>query len=636
MTAKLQFTAMLAKRISVVLLAIIAMPAFANVNYVVTGVNEEMRDNVLQFVDTIQFGPQVRLGPADIERIEAVAIEKAAVAIRPFGYYAAQITTHVTGAESESPTVEIRIERGPPIIIESADISIVGPGENEAVLRVWLADWTLRPGTILNQENWEAHKREALDIAATRGYLGAEFSEHTIELDLERNVANLVLTLDSGTRYVMGDVIIGDHMLRPGILEYVPRFEKGDPYTARLAGWLRTDLWKTGYFTDVNVVEVERPELSPPAVDFRVTMATEHKNRYQGALGWGTDTDFRLQANWSRHPLSSSGGRLDIGAGWQQLDDQLRLRATHRRPRLDRAREYWVTDLTLSFENQDLEVRQSPEDEDYLQIANGDVSERHLRFGKRKLTNLASGEHQLFGTMFAQYIYTDRLFRLRPTPVVVTTPDFEADLVSTVGALSLGYEWDLVAVEGNFFQTKGHRNRAWIFHSNEGWGSDVGFTQAYASTRRSYLLGDKFKFHVRGEVGYTDADVNDVDLDVGGTLVNLSVTDLPNFYRFKAGGSMSVRGYGFEQLSNNDIGSNHVITGSAEVEYRFLNAWSAALFADIGNAFNDWSDPDLKRGVGVGIRWYSIAGEIRVDVAQALDFEGKPWQWHITIGTPLL
>ena len=99
---------------------------------------------------------------------------------------------------------------------------------------------------------------------------------------------------------------------------------------------------------------------------------------------------------------------------------------------------------------------------------------------------------------------------------------------------------------------------------------------------------------------------------------------------------MSVRGYGFEQLSDNNIGSNNMITASAEVEYRFLNSWSAALFYDIGNAFNDWDEPDLKRGAGIGIRWYSFAGEVRLDVAQALDFNGQPWRVHITIGTPLL
>ena len=99
---------------------------------------------------------------------------------------------------------------------------------------------------------------------------------------------------------------------------------------------------------------------------------------------------------------------------------------------------------------------------------------------------------------------------------------------------------------------------------------------------------------------------------------------------------MSVRGYGFEQLSNNDVGSNHIVTASVEAEYRVLRSWSVAAFADIGNAFNDGKDPDLKRGAGAGIRWYSIVGEVRVDIAQALDFEGRPWRLHVTIGTPLL
>jgi translocation and assembly module TamA len=143
-------------------------------------------------------------------------------------------------------------------------------------------------------------------------------------------------------------------------------------------------------------------------------------------------------------------------------------------------------------------------------------------------------------------------------------------------------------------------------------------------------------------VGYTDALVDNLTItvptpeDPGGIQVDLSVTQLPNFYRFKAGGSQSVRGYAFESLSNNDIGSNHIITASVEAEFRFRDNWSAAAFFDIGNAFNDFSDPDLHKGAGVGIRWYSIAGPIRVDVAQAIDFEGRPWRIHFTIGTPLL
>jgi translocation and assembly module TamA len=130
--------------------------------------------------------------------------------------------------------------------------------------------------------------------------------------------------------------------------------------------------------------------------------------------------------------------------------------------------------------------------------------------------------------------------------------------------------------------------------------------------------------------------VREVQIEVDERLFDLSVTELPNLYRFKAGGSRSVRGYGFESLSNNGIGSNNIVTASAEIEMAFRPDWSLATFFDAGNAFNEWGDFELLKGAGVGIRWYSIAGAIRLDIAQALDFEGEPWRVHFTIGTPLL
>ena len=38
----------------------------------------------------------------------------------------------------------------------------------------------------------------------------------------------------------------------------------------------------------------------------------------------------------------------------------------------------------------------------------------------------------------------------------------------------------------------------------------------------------------------------------------------------------------------------------------------------------------------MGLRWYSIAGPISLDVAQALSYDGQPWSINFTIGTPLL
>src|SRR5690606_41007599 len=117
--------------------------------------------------------------------------------------------------------------------------------------------------------------------------------------------------------------------------------------------------------------------------------------------------------------------------------------------------------------------------------------------------------------------------------------------------------------------------------------------QLYISSRRNFIR-DRWKLLLRAEVGYTDAKVDRLTLDVEGEPLALSLTRLPNQYRFKAGGSNSVRGYRFEDLSDNDVGSNHIISASAEIEMRVLEKWSAAAFVDIGNAFNDWNDFQLR------------------------------------------
>jgi len=262
-----------------------------------------------------------------------------------------------------------------------------------------------------------------------------------------------------------------------------------------------------------------------------------------------------------------------------------------------------------------------------------------------RVRNLKASGDQGFETLFVQYLHENKkleLFAELPPDfpsdllTLAQNPDFDRRLKSTIDTLILGVDWDRPSVRGKGFETAGRRDRAWLYVANESWGSDIKFNQIYASTVRNYLAGDHWKFLLRAEVGYSDAKVDQFTVDVDGRQIDLGITQLPEFYRFKAGGSRSVRGYGFEELSDNDLGSNNMITASAEVERKFLTNWSAAAFFDIGNAFNDWDNPDLKKGVGIGIRWYSIAGAIRVDYARALDFEGKPWRVHFTIGIPLL
>ena len=334
--------------------------------------------------------------------------------------------------------------------------------------------------------------------------------------------------------------------------------------------------------------------------------------------------------------MSSYGDRLDIGVGWQEYNDEYSLRATYRIPRRNRATQFWTSDLTLKHENLDFDIRVSP-DEDFIRIARGRVNESHLRMGRLKVRNFKSGEQQSLETLFVQTLNSDDEFEaVLPPQLLLAGQEGIGLFGGTTKALSVGFDYDLAAIHGKAWETDGHRERAWIFSSAKFFGSDRDFLQAYVSTRRNYLMGDRWKFLVRAEAGYTDAKVFEQEIGIDGEAIPLSVTELPHFYRFKAGGSGSVRGYAFEGLSNNNIGSNHIISASAEVEMKFLDNWSAAFFIDIGNAFNDWSNPELRKGFGVGLRWYSIAGPIRVDVAQAMDLAGKPWRVHFTIGTPLL
>jgi translocation and assembly module TamA len=621
------------------LLACSGSVSAADVRFDVSGISDPLLSNVLGHVSAFSMKRRSDISKKDYDDVVADAISKAKVALRPFGYYQPTVNGNIVASGEDDLVIRLKIIAGPPVLVDQVTINIVGEGANRSSLKAWRDSWPLTEGQVLDQQIWEERKLHALENLALVGYLAAEYTERRVELDLDTNRANLVLTLDTGKRFSFGQFDYGEHVLRPGIVEAIPRFKSGDPYSATLLDKFRLDLRKTGYFTEVIVEEIPRPDQESPVVDLNVRFETATRNTYQGSIGYGTDTSARLQAQWSRHPMSSYGDRLDIGVGWQEYNDEYSLRATYRIPRRNRGRQFWTSDLTLKHENLDFDIRFSP-DEDLIPVARGTVDESHLRLGRLKVRNFKSGEQQALETLFVQTLNSSDEFA--PVPVVpdpqnpLREPEGIELFGGTTKSLSIGFDYDLAAIYGKAWETDGHRDRAWIFASGEFFGSDRNFVQAYVSTRRNYLMGDRWKFLVRAEAGYTDAEVFEYQFGIDGGTAPLSVTRLPHFYRFRAGGSGSVRGYAFEELSNNNIGSNHILAASAEVEMKVLDNWSAALFVDIGNAFNDWSNPDLKTGIGVGLRWYSIAGPIRVDVAQAVDLTDKPWRIHFTIGTPLL
>jgi translocation and assembly module TamA len=603
----------------------------------ISGVQEPILGNVRSRVEPFRLTGTSRLSERRVENMRQDAERNARRALRPYGYYFPEISSRAVMVADRAWRIELDIVPGPPVIISSLVLEVRGPGADLRELQEWLDQWPLREGGMLVQPDWDREVRRALEIAGDSGYLLAEFTTRRMEVDLDRKRADLALTLETGEQAVMGEVRFHQDIVKPYIMENLPRFAAGDPYDAWILERFRIDVWRTGYFTDIEVVEDRHLEESPQRVDLDVTVKARKPNTYQGTIGIGSDTGPRIQLNWLRHLVSSNGDNLSLGVGWQEHNDEFFVRGGYRVPRNVESRQFWIAEALFKRENEDLNVS-NQFDEELFTLGNADITDYSIRLGRQRVYQRRKGHRQLFETMFVQSLYEQIDYRFRPEdPPLLNTllTDESVPLQQTSTDFSVGIEYEMPFIRGAGFETVGLNNRGWAFISDDAWGSDTDFTQIYLSSRWNVMAGKRWKFLLRGEAGYSDAEVNNLDVVVDDQLISLSVTQLPNLYRFKAGGSNSVRGYSFERLSNNNIGSNNIVTASAEMEMKVFGNWSAAAFFDIGNAFNDWDEMELKKGVGVGIRWYTIAGALRLDVAQALDLPGDPWRFHFTIGTAL-
>jgi len=124
----------------------------------------------------------------------------------------------------------------------------------------------------------------------------------------------------------------------------------------------------------------------------------------------------------------------------------------------------------------------------------------------------------------------------------------------------------------------------------------------------------------------------------GSTIVN-DFERLPKSLRFFAGGGSSVRGYDFESLgelnaNNRNRGGKQLIDLSLEYQHPINKEWSAAIFADAGNAFDDFNDIGLKVGLGFGARWKSPVGPVRIDVGFPADDFSEP-KLYLSVGSDL-
>ena len=612
-----------------------------------TGVEGELRQNVRAHVSLFQAESLDNLSTWRLRQLADRARDEARAALRPFGYYSPRILVRLEPPDQPDQPWRalIDIDPGEPVRFSSVDIALHGSGAGHSAFQTWRSTQPIQVGAIVNHPTWDQSIRDLERACQQYGFFDCHFTQRGITVDPARGAATATLHLDTGPRYHFGRTQPEDGPFTPKLMSRLNILSPGQPYTEAEITRQRQVLATAGLFERFVIEEKHDPDRHLVHLDYE--LFARSRDSYRATVGLGTDTGTRLQLGWQRHYLSARGNRLDTGFGIQERNEEYILRSEYFHPRGDDPDEFWTAGITLRREQDSFRFNDENQREPVFESFAGPREQAEFRAGRLdqrrfQTPQIARHINQLEERIFMA-VLNESFDALRPSAfteensaLLEANPELAANLKTSGQTIALGASWRLPEIGGRGFYTEGTVINAHIMGASTTLGSDTSFLQAYIGGRWHHLLSDRHKVLLSAEIGYTETTTTTLDLRLDGQTLGLSISELPERYRFKTGGDRTVRGYGFETLSTNRNGGNHLLTFSAEYEYRIGDSWSLAAFYDIGNAFNDWDTRKLKRGVGVGFRWYTLIGPIQVDVAQALDDIDRPWRLHFTLGTRLL
>ncbi|MGI9341617.1 MAG: autotransporter assembly complex protein TamA [Gammaproteobacteria bacterium] len=560
------------------------LAAAARPEIVVTGVDGALLENVLahmQIDDESCDTPSWR-----VRRLFREVEQEAREALQAFGYYSARVDKEfVTGEACWS--VRLMIEPGDPVVIRDVDVRVVGAGAELKEFRDLVDDVPFQSDQVLNHGKYEAFKRRFTAVADRYGYFDGRFVSSRIDVYPADYAADIVITYDTEVRYVFGEVTIDQDVVDPRLARGYMDFEPGEPYDSKLITRLYEDILGTGYFLGVDIRTTPRGE---PHFDVPVSMkmnAAKHKT-YSGGVGFGTDVGVKLRAGFLHRRLNAKGHQFEINAKWSNVIAEAGM--AYRLP-LNDPRNNWLS-IDTGYKRED------------NASAFSETWKVGAKLFRRQTINWLR-------TYLIDYGYEDWLVGVDKGTSRLLVP---------------GVSWEHTMESGPPRPLDGVGARLSVSAASDKLVSDTSFMQVRAFGKFVHKLWPGARGLGRAELGVTIKDEFD---------------DLPASVRFFAGGDVSVRGYEFKSLGPTDelglvVGGTHLAVFSYEVDQQFRENWAVAAFIDAGNAFNSFSDMDLEAGVGIGIRWFSLLGPIRFDLAFPLaDDASDDWRVHITLGPDL-
>ena len=293
--------------LTVLCLAFAAL-AHADIDIDIRGVNDELRNNVLAYLSLVRYKDRA-LDAATIERLQGRVELEVKDALRPFGYYTPVVKSEITERQRASWHAVIDIDPGPPVLMESVDVRVTGPGTADPRFRRIVDHPLLAPGERLRHAAYEQMKTDLQRTAGTYGYLDARFTGSELRVDLARSRASAILVLETGVRYSFGATTVEENTIDQKLVRRYMRYRDGEPFDATEVLRTQFALDDSQYFSTVEVLPGE-PDRTHHTVPMTIRAQPNRHDRYSFSGGYGTDTGPRGTVQWDRRWLGPGGDRI--------------------------------------------------------------------------------------------------------------------------------------------------------------------------------------------------------------------------------------------------------------------------------------------------------------------------------------
>lgn len=548
------------------------------------GLDEAPTAAVRRAIDLTQYARRKSVTEAQLESLVLRTPAQVQSALETFGFYGS--TTDVkTRREGKLWMVDLTVAAGVPVKVTTVDLTVVGPGSKDRGVAEFLRQIETLEGKVFDHGVYESRKNAVLAALRERGYFDAKLEQREVEVSRVQRSARIVLLWDSGLRYHFGAPIFEGSHLDPALMQRFVTFEPGEPYSARKLIEMQQRMTGSEYFDIIDV----SPDIDG-AVDFVVPITVKvtpnKRTLYTAGVSIGTDSGAGVRGAVDRRYVNTLGHKFHAeGQVSQRLQGVL---AEYRIPRPG------SNQRQLAF---GAGYAQSEIEDTRSDVFSAGVSESRLW---REWTRIAA----------VKYLRSDFTIGRNAAQTSLLYPELRLLRKETDDILFPRKGWSLdFAIRGSPLE----------------FGSGTRFLQFYGDARWIVPMGDQARALFRGALGTTQ--VRDFN-------------SLPPELRFFAGGDRNIRGFNYQSIGERDddgaiIGGRHLVAVSAEYEFDVFREWSAAVFVDAGDAFND--NFDAKISVGVGARWRSPIGLVRIDVGVPVrhgDADSGP-QLHLVVGPDL-